>query len=26
VSVRYRDNDLGPVATSVTIHHVERRK
>lgn len=25
VSVRYRDNDLGPVATSVTIHHVARR-
>jgi hypothetical protein len=25
VSVRYRDNDLGPVATSVTIHHAERR-
>lgn len=24
VSVRYRDNDLGPVATSVTIHRAAR--
>lgn len=25
VSVRYRNNDLGPVATSVTIHRLARR-
>jgi hypothetical protein len=25
VSVRYRDNDLGPVATAVTIHPVAHR-